>query len=622
MRLTSLIKYGTAVFVLLAVATAAGLTWLYQSLAAQNNALVYQAEFQRTVEELVELPAFLNEQPRRYVFNGDPAIKEAWQQAVASRPHERFAERLQETGAPQDELDLIASIAAEFTWLIDTHEQAFALVDAENKPEANMLLFSAEYNERLAGIAPALLELEEMIVVRTDRQAADAQEMTQRALVTSYSLIAVLALSMLVFAGLLMRKVTRSLPPLTKMMEELAAGGGDLTQRLPIHSNDEIGQIAKAFNRFMETLAAMVREVKETSEKLSLRSQEMLSSSGQIATATEQIAAAIQEVASGAAQQSSSTQATVASMDQLRQAIEQIARGAQDQARQVQETATPMEQMAASIHAISRSAQEVSEASEASLRTARLGGEAVIQTLEGMGRIHNSTEEVARHVEALNEQSARIGEIVKLISEIADQTNLLALNAAIEAARAGEHGRGFAVVADEVRKLAERSAASAQEITEILGSIRASVETAVERMHVGRQEVEAGSQQAERAKEALEQILEAIEETNRQMERITKGAHDISARSAQVIEAFSAVASVTEEYTAATEEMSASSELVERAIHDVSTVSHQTAASSEQASAAAEEVHATAGELTNSARALGEQANMLQQLMNRFKLDD
>ena len=90
MRLTSLIKYGTAVFVLLAVATAAGLTWLYQSLAAQNNALVYQAEFQRTVEELVELPGFLNEQPRRYVFNGDPAIKEAWQQAVASRPHRTF----------------------------------------------------------------------------------------------------------------------------------------------------------------------------------------------------------------------------------------------------------------------------------------------------------------------------------------------------------------------------------------------------------------------------------------------------------------------------------------------------------------------------------------------------
>src|SRR5690625_2372999 len=174
MRLTSLIKYGTGVFVLLAIATAAGLTWLYQSLEAQNNALVHQAEFQRTVEELVELPAFLSEQPRRYLLGQDRTYKEAWEHAVAARPHEVFAERLQATGAPEDELNLIADIVAEFAWLIDTHEQAYTLIDAGDRAGANMVLFSGEYNSRLATIAPALAELETMIIARTDQQAADA----------------------------------------------------------------------------------------------------------------------------------------------------------------------------------------------------------------------------------------------------------------------------------------------------------------------------------------------------------------------------------------------------------------------------------------------------------------
>ena len=146
---------------------------------------------------------------------------------------------------------------------------------------------------------------------------------------------------------------------------------------------------------------------------------------------------------------------------------------------------------------------------------AREGGRTVRQTVDGIGEIRTTVMETAVKIKELEVHTRKVAEIVQVISEIADQTNLLALNAAIEAARAGEHGKGFAVVADEVRKLAERSASSAEEIAELIRAMQSGMDEAVSAMDLGTDRVERGTDLAQKAGEALESILAAFTSSTR-----------------------------------------------------------------------------------------------------------
>ncbi len=242
-------------------------------------------------------------------------------------------------------------------------------------------------------------------------------------------------------------------------------------------------------------------------------------------------------------------------------------------------------------------------------------------TLEGMQKIKAKVGQSAKKVQEMGSRSDQIGDIVVTIEDIASQTNLLALNAAIEAARAGEAGKGFAVVADEVRKLAERSAASTKEIGGLIKDIQKTVGEAVLAMNEGAEEVENGVITANKAGYALTAILTAAEAVNQQAEQAAAAAEQMSASADELVTAVDSVSAVVEENTAATEEMAAASTEVTTAIENIASVSEENSAAVEEVSASAEEMSAQVQEVTAASQSLADLAKQLQDIVNQFKLE-
>ena len=278
---------------------------------------------------------------------------------------------------------------------------------------------------------------------------------------------------------------------------------GDLTQEVYVGSEDEVAELTKTFNTTNRKLHDMVGRIVHNAES--------------VASSSNQLSLTAKNISSDAKEQKDKTDIV----------------------------SRAMEQLSVTFHEVSSNTSSASSSANEANDLATKGGEVVVQTISGMNRIADSVRESSATVEALGERSEQIGEIIKVINDIAGQTNLLALNAAIEAARAGEQGRGFAVVADEVRKLAERTTSATNEIGDMIKGIQDDTGKAVESMHTGTREVEDGVKLSSEAGEALEKIVTSVQNVTDMIQQISAAVEEQSSASDDIINSICDVATIT-----------------------------------------------------------------------------
>ena len=408
-----------------------------------------------------------------------------------------------------------------------------------------------------------------------------------------------------------------------------------VTPRIGRYGSDEIGETAAktdalrdsiveaigAYNAARASLTRTVGEVKAASETVAQTSRGLTEAALQSGTASSQVASTISQVAAGAQDQAQAASSTSAAVSELTSVADLVGSGSSEIRQQVAITSAAVGGLAQAIDAVGNASDEVKAVSARAGAAAANGLLAVERTAAGMARIKNAVDASSARVTELGAKSQQIGSIVETIDDIAEQTNLLALNAAIEAARAGEQGKGFAVVADEVRKLAERSSRATKEIAELIAYVQRETEAAVLAMEAGSREVAAGTSLADEAGASLEAITSTVSATKAAGDRITSAVASMSEASEGVVAATDAIAAIAERTNDAASRMYAGAHSVSDAVDSIAAVSQENSAAAEEVSATTEEMTAQVEEVVASAASLAEMAEQLDDLVARFRLD-
>ncbi|OMG65390.1 chemotaxis protein [Stutzerimonas balearica] len=329
---------------------------------------------------------------------------------------------------------------------------------------------SLDGNERILAFSPVegLPSVKWYVGISVDRDKAYASLASFRT--SAFVATAVAVLFIITLLGMLIRVLMRPLTDMGRAMANIAEGEGDLTRRLAVQSNDEFGQLAGAFNRFVERIHGSIREVSSATQ--------------QVHEVVNLVLAASNSSMANSGEQASRTNSVAAAINELGAAAQEIARNAADASQQA-----------------SGASGEADD-----------GRQVVERNIAAMRELSAKISDSCRQIETLNAKTVDIGHILEVIKGISEQTNLLALNAAIEAARAGEAGRGFAVVADEVRSLAHRTQSSAQEIQQMIEQLQVDARQSVTTMTESQRQSESSVSIADQAGERLVTVTRSIGE--------------------------------------------------------------------------------------------------------------
>ncbi|XXM74270.1 methyl-accepting chemotaxis protein [Lysinibacillus sphaericus] len=464
----------------------------------------------------------------------------------------------------KEQLDKMEKITKQYEYWIQFVDRVIDTRKDDGLEKAAALVESGTGKKYLDGIRSYV----DMIVVDQEKDLAKRiDSLNQQVTISKIATISlsVFAVLLAVFFGFVLSKnIKTNVNKISRSILEIANAGGDLTKRIKVKSKDELAGLASDTNQLIEGISVLVRQVSEMAENVSASSQQLLASAEETSRTITSIAETSSEIAAGTDQ----TTLKMSNSFEKMNSLEEAARFLFDQAELVKQTANDMRSVA------------------------EKGGNSVQASSTKMQNIEETMANTSQTVEALGKRSSQITTIIGTITEIAEQTNLLALNAAIEAARAGEHGRGFAVVADEVRKLAEQSQKAAKGVTEIVHSIQEEVDEIIKQNSEGVKEVIAGVEITNETNASLEDILNQTNKTtvvvNEMVDHIQATlnlSQEVANSFAQVNEIAAATASNTE----------------------------STAAASEQGSAAMQEVTASASELS-------QQADQLKELVSSFKI--
>ena len=389
--------------------------------------------------------------------------------------------------------------------------------------------------------------------------------------------------------GIAFRDMTVYLKGMADTAEKIADGDlrGDVTPR------SEKDVLGRTFKKMVAGLREIITDIRTGADQMSSASTQIASTSEQAARNNEAAATAVEE--------------TTSTMHEMSANIQNVAKNTQGQASSVSQTSSSIEQMVTSIQRIANTAQQLVELSQKTRKAVDLGLESVDKSVKGTDEISKAITRSADTIAALGSRAEDIGKIVDVIDDIAEQTNLLALNAAIEAARAGEQGMGFAVVAEEVRKLAERSAKSTKEIAELITGIQKEAQDAVKLMEKSTQIVEKGVEMSRQVGDSLKTIEGTVVEADRYSKEIGAATQEQSSGSTQIAKASENLREVTHEISSSTEEQASAAEQIVKTMEKMREMIHQNASGT--------------AELASSAEQLRSQTDRFQQIVGRFVLN-
>lgn len=437
-----------------------------------------------------------------------------------------------------DSPDFLASLGKMSEWG-DIAEEIFATYRLGRIPEARTML-----DESLEPFGIELINEFQMHADNAEERITALSEEIQQNISTMMIfgvvisiIVIVLGITIAIFTA---RMITKPIGTLMKRMKSIAAGNLD-NEALTVHTEDEIGQLVKASNDMNESMREIILKITDVTRSLSVHSEELTESTLEVRQGTEQISTTMEQLASG-----SETQASQAS------ALSGI-----------------MANFSEKIEGVNQSTMLMQKESNGVLEMTNEGSVYMDSSTKQMQSIDTIVKEAVIKVEGLDEKAQDISKLVTVIREVADQTNLLALNAAIEAARAGEHGRGFAVVADEVRKLAEQVGRSVTDISEIVTTIQTAFNEVTAELNNGYKEVKGGTLQIQKTGEQFTGIRDSVTDMFGKIEHISDYLSEFAASSQKMNASIQEITAVSEESAAGTEQTFASTQQSNSAMEEV-----------------------------------------------------